>query len=131
MDESVQAVGGSELREATGTPGLHRQVAFEDENVWFGHVTTDAEVLSGWHHHGDMTTIGYVLDGQVRFEFGPEGEDVLEVQTGEYFRVPPRLVHREGNPTDQPGEILLVRVGEGPPVFPADGPEPGETLKTS
>lgn len=123
-DDRVRTVGASELREATGTPGLHREVAFEDEETWFGHVTTEPAVLSGWHHHGEMTTIGYVLEGRVRFEFGPGGTEVLEARAGDYFRVPPGLVHREGNPTDQPGRIVLVRVGEGPPVVPVDGPGP-------
>lgn len=122
--ERVRAVSDSELREATGTPGLRRQVAFEDEEMWFGHVTTEPGVESGWHHHGEMTTLGHVLEGEVRFEFGPGGHNELHVGAGEYFRVPPGLVHREGNPTDQPGQIALVRVGEGPPVHPVDGPEP-------
>lgn len=129
MDDAITTVGSSELREATGTPGLQRQVAFDDEEVWFGHVTTDAETQSGWHHHGEMTTFGYVLAGQLRFEFGPDGGDVVEAAAGEYFRVPPGLVHREGNPTEQPGNIVLVRVGEGPPVFPVDGPDPADATR--
>lgn len=117
-------VGDSDLREATGTPGLHRRVAAEDDGYWFGHVTADAGALSGWHHHGETVTIGYVLKGRVRFEFGPGGHQGIEAGEGEYFVVPARLVHREGNLTGEEGEVVLVRVGEGPPVFPVDGPDP-------
>ena len=33
------------------------------------------------------------------------------------------VVHREGNMSSQPGQVVLVRVGDGPVVFPADGPD--------
>lgn len=122
--EGVRVLTDAELREATGTPGLHRRVAFEGDGHWFGHVTTDPESFSGWHHHGDTLTIGYVVEGLVRFEFGPRGSHSVEIGEGGFFQVPPRLVHREGKPTTEPGQIVLVRVGEGPPVFPVDGPEP-------
>ena len=56
-------------------------------------------------------------------EFGAGGRDHVEVNAGEYFEVPKHLVHREGNST-QTAEIILGRVGEGPVVFPVDGPDP-------
>lgn len=124
MDDRVQALRDGELTEAAGTPGLHRRVAFEGEDHWFGHVTADANAFSGWHHHGETLTIGYVVRGTVRLEFGPGGADSVEIGEGGYFRVPPGLIHREGNPTGQDGEVVLVRIGEGRPVFPVDGPEP-------
>lgn len=124
MTDEVRVLAHSDLRDATGTPGIHRQVAAEGDDYWFGHVDTDPDTLSGWHHHGKMITIGYVLKGRTRFEFGPGGRDTIEAEAGEYFVVPPGLVHREGNLTDQPGEIVLARVGEGPPVFPVEGPDP-------
>lgn len=124
MDAGVRVLGDPDLREATGTPGIHRRVAAEDDGYWFGHVTTDPDALSGWHHHGEMVTVGYVIEGRTRFEFGPGGQHSVEAGPGDYFVVPPGFVHREGNLTDEPGEIVLVRVGEGSPVFPVDGPEP-------
>lgn len=58
MDEAVQALTDDELQEAVGTPGLHRRVAFESDDHWFGYVRADPDAFSGWHHHGDTVTIG-------------------------------------------------------------------------
>jgi uncharacterized RmlC-like cupin family protein len=123
MTEPVRKLRDQELRDAQGTPGLHRRVAFEADGHWFGHVEAEPEAMSGWHHHGDNVTLGYVLRGKVTFEFGPDGREHVEVNEGEYFEVPKHLVHREGNLSTETGEIILSRVGEGPFVFPVDGPE--------
>lgn len=124
MDDAITILTDGQLQEAKGTPGLHRRVAFEGDDHWFGHIRSDPEAFSGWHHHGATETVGYVIEGQVRFEFGPGGSQHVEVGPGEYFRVPPGLVHREGNPTATPGQVVLVRVGQGPPVVAVDGPDP-------
>ena len=125
MGEPVRRLRDDELREAQGTPGLRRRVAFEADGHWFGHVDASPETMSGWHHHGDNVTIGYVLKGHVTLEFCPGGRDRIEVGEGEYFRVPNRVVHREGNMGSSAAEVVLVRVGKDAVVFPADGPEPG------
>lgn len=125
MGEPVRKCSEEELQEAQGTPGLWRRVAFEADGHWFGRVDASPQTLSGWHHHGDNTTLGYVLKGKVTFEFGPGGREQVEVGEGEYFEVPKRLVHREGNLSSETDEIILARVGEGPVVFPLEGPEPG------
>jgi mannose-6-phosphate isomerase-like protein (cupin superfamily) len=75
-----------QLREAEGTPGLRRRVAFEADGHWFGHVEAAPETMSGWCHHGDNVTMGYVLQGKVTLEFGPDGSEQVEVNEGEYFR---------------------------------------------
>jgi mannose-6-phosphate isomerase-like protein (cupin superfamily) len=124
MTEPVRVIRDDQFREAQGTPGLARRVAFEDDGHWFGRVEAAPETMSGWHHHGDNVTIGYVLKGEVTFEFGPEGRDRVVVKEGECFRVPKHAVHREGNMAGSPGEIVLVRIGQGPVVFTAEGPEP-------
>jgi uncharacterized RmlC-like cupin family protein len=121
-DVSVRKVG--ELTEAHGTPGIKRMTAFEGHDHWVGHAEAAANTMSGWHHHGENTTVGYILKGRIRLEFGPGGRESAEVGPGEYFTVPPGAIHREGNSTDEPAEAIVVRFGEGPPVFPADGPEP-------
>ena len=125
MPEPVRVLGDAQLTEAQGTPGLVRRVAFEEDGHWFGHVQADPETMSGWHHHGDNVTIGYVLKGRLTFEFGPAGAQRVEVGEGEYFQVPKHAIHREGNMSSSTGEVVLVRVGEGPVVFPVAGPEPG------
>lgn len=124
MQEPVRKVRDDELREAEGTPGLNRRVAFEDEGHWFGHVEAEPETMSGWHHHGDNVTLGYVLKGTINLEFGPGGQEHVEVNEGEYFEVPKHIIHREGNRSAETAEIILARAGVGPVVFPASGPDP-------
>jgi uncharacterized RmlC-like cupin family protein len=125
MSDPVRVISDAQLNEAQGSPGLIRKVAFEGHGHWFGHAEAAPEMMSGWHHHGENVTIGYVLKGQFTFEFGPGGTQRVEVHEGEYFQVPSHVVHREGNLSSTPGEVVIVRIGEGPVVFPVDGPEPG------
>ena len=125
MGEQVRKLGDEDLSEAQGTPGVTRRVAFEENGHWFGHVEAEPETMSGWHHHGDNVTIGYVLKGSFTLEFGPGGRERVEVVEGEYFRVPKHAIHREGNASSSTAEAVIVRVGQKPVVFPADGPETG------
>ncbi len=124
MPDDVAKRSGDELVEAQGTPGLTRRTAFDGDGHWFGHVEAEPNTMSGWHHHGENTTVGYLLKGHVRVEYGPGGSLSQDVGEGEYFTVPAGVVHREGNATDDAAEAVIVRFGEGPPVFPADGPDP-------
>lgn len=123
MTDPVRRVGPEDLEAATPTPGLARWVADESDTHWMGHVRTEPNTMSGWHHHGEHTTLGYILNGVARLEFGPGGTESVNVGKGDYFVVPPGTIHREGNPTDEHGEAVIVRYGQGPPVFPADGPD--------
>lgn len=114
----------ADLQAAQGTAGIQRRVAFEDHDHWFGQATAEPNTLSGWHHHGDNVTLGFVLSGEIVLESGPGGQDRCVVGAGEWFRVPKHAIHREGNAADLPSEVVIVRIGDGPVVFPADGPEP-------
>jgi uncharacterized RmlC-like cupin family protein len=124
MGEPVRKLSGDQLREAQGTPELTRRVAFEADGHWFGHVEAAPQAMSGWHHHADNVTVGYVLKGKVTLEFGPGGHERVEVNEGEYFEVPKHVVHREGNLSTEAAEAILTRVGEAPVVVPVDGPDP-------
>lgn len=124
MTDPVRRIGHDELGEALPTPGIVRYVADETDTHWVGRAETEPNTMSGWHHHGAHTTMGYVLDGTARLEFGPGGRDAVEVSAGDFFVVPPMTIHREGNPTGEPGQAVIIRYGAGPPVFPADGPDP-------
>jgi uncharacterized RmlC-like cupin family protein len=102
---------------------MEREQAFADEGVWAGFVRTDPKASSAWHHHGDHETIAYVLGGAIRFEFGPGGTEAIVARTGDFVRVPARLVHRETTPGDQPCEVVIVRAGRGRSTVNVDGPE--------
>lgn len=123
MSEPVTKRVDSELSAAEGSPGLNRRTAFEGDGHWFGHVEAAPQAMSGWHHHGENVTMGYVVKGTIAFEFGPGGSERVEVNEGEFFRVPAYTVHREGNASAEPGEVVITRVGHGPLVFPLDGPD--------
>ena len=123
MTESVRTISADQLTDAQGTPGLERRTAFEGGDHWFGHVVAAPETMSGWHHHGENTTVGYILRGSIRLEYGPGGSLSADVGEGEYFTVPAGVIHREGNAGSEEAEAVVVRFGEGPPVFPADGPQ--------
>jgi len=124
MSEPIRIVRGDALAEAgPPTPGMKRKAALASDDMWMGEVRTDAGVMSGWHHHGEHTTYGYVIDGEVRVEFGPNGSESLQGGSGDFFMVPPHTVHREGNPGAHEHVLMVVRVGSGPPVINVDGPE--------
>lgn len=124
MADEVQSKTDDELTPAQGTPGIRRRTAFEGRDHWFGHAVAEADTMSGWHHHGEHTTVGYILKGSIRLEYGPGGSHSTDVGRGEWFTVPAGVIHREGNTSHEDAEALVLRFGEGPPVFPADGPEP-------
>lgn len=104
------------------TAGMQRLEATLAEEVRAVEVHTAPGMVSGWHHHGDHATYGWVVSGRLRFESGPGGREVVDVGPGDFFFVPPHTVHRESNPTDE-GQVLVgLRVGSGPTVVNVDGP---------
>lgn len=123
MDEiTVTRAEERETSEADPTTGMVREQAFADDQVWAGVVTTEPQRPSGWHHHGDYESYLYVTSGKVELEFGPDGNRKVEAGPGDFVHVPKQLVHREVNPSDEPGAVVLIRVGSGPPVVNLDGP---------
>lgn len=66
---------------------------------------------------------GFLVAGRIRLEYGPKGTRAVEVGPGDFFHVPPRLVHRDVNP-DKKHELLVVNVlvGRGDPVVNVEGP---------
>lgn len=123
MGEQVRVVPHSALEAGPSTAGVVRQTAVAAENVWVGEARTAPGARSGWHHHGDHTTYGRVLAGQIEFEFGSTGSERVVATAGDYFVVPPHTVHREGNPHTEDQVVLVVRVGSGPSVVNVESPE--------
>jgi quercetin dioxygenase-like cupin family protein len=125
MTERVSAIGPSDLHDGASTPGVLREIAFETRRATLMRARAEPHAVSGWHHHGDRDVVGHVARGSARFEFGINGLDCIDVEEGGFFHVPAGLVHRDVNPLDQPQEIILTVVGEGPLVVNCDGPEGG------
>jgi hypothetical protein len=88
MAEEIRIVSSAELESGPPTGGMTRKTAVAGDDVWMGEVRTEPGVMSGWHHHGEHTTYGYVIDGKVRVEFGPGGSSSLEGSAGDFFVVP-------------------------------------------
>ena len=124
MGEPVRVVSRDALDPGPSTPGMTRQTAVATDTVWVGEVHTAAHVHSGWHHHGEHTTYGRVIEGSLEFEFGANGGQTTLATSGDYFVVPPHTVHREGNPGPEAHVVMVVRVGQGPTVVNVDGPDP-------
>lgn len=104
------------------TSGMTREVAISKEGIWAAYVRTEPGMASGWHHHAAYETAIYVLKGRVRFEFGPGGASAIDAGPGDFVHVPPGAVHRESNPENTEGQLVVIRAGTGAPNVNVDGP---------
>lgn len=122
MSEPIRVISDADLVDADPTPGMHRRRAFDASGLWAGVVHTDPGATSGWHHHGEHETSLYIVSGQMRLEFGPDGQSVVDATPGEFVHVPAYTVHRESNPTDYVSVAVLARAGGGVPTVNVDDP---------
>jgi len=94
--------------------------------AWTGRITNEAGEVSGWHHHAANETYVYVIEGAITIEFGPGGTDRIEACAGDFFLVPPGVIHREMTAADVDLDAFIVRIGSEPEYVEVDGPEPVE-----
>jgi uncharacterized RmlC-like cupin family protein len=100
------------------TPGLHRLAAVTMENtgatkLWAGTFTVEATAKTGPHHHGDLETVIYVLNGVARLRWGERLEFEAEAAAGDFIYVPPYVPHQEINPSpDLQLQCVLARSGQ-------------------
>ncbi len=120
---SIDVVRKDELQAGLATPGVVRKRAFETEDLVLSQTHLEAGVASGWHHHGRRHLYGFMIAGRLRLEYGMDGKDAVEVVPGDFFHIPPRLVHRDVNPDDDKLVVVGIIVGPGPPVINVNGPE--------
>jgi uncharacterized RmlC-like cupin family protein len=105
------------------TPGLHRSAAVTTENagaqrIWAGAFTVEAQAKTGAHHHGDLETVIYVLNGVARLRWGEHLEFEAEARTGDFIFVPPYVPHQEINPSkDLQLQCVLARSGQAGLVY--------------
>jgi len=123
-ERGVRRIRASERVEGPVTPGMTRSQAVETEAMWVGLARTEPGMVSGWHHHGDHESAIYVVSGMLRMEFGPGGGEAFDAGPGDFVYVGREAVHREGNPSDEPADIVVVRAGTGGSVINVNGPEP-------
>ena len=120
---SIHRISPQDRVEGQPTPGMTREQAIQTDGMWAGFVTTEAGMVSGWHHHGSYESSIYVLSGALRMEFGHGGEESFDAGPGDFIFVGKGMIHREGNPSDEDATIVVVRAGEGEAVVNVDGPE--------
>ena len=123
-EQGVRRIRPSERVEGPVTSGMTRSQAVETDAMWVGLARTEPGMVSGWHHHGDHESSIYVVSGTLRMEFGPDGSEAFDAGPGDFVYVGRETVHREGNPSDEPADIVVVRAGTGESVVNVDGPDP-------
>ena len=126
MSDAVEitCVHPAERRLADPTPGKVREQAIALESLWSGLVRTEPGVASGWHHHGEHDTSVYVIEGNVRIEFGSGGAQAAEAGPGDFVHIPKYVVHREINPGPTSSQEVVTRSGTGSLTINVDGPAP-------
>jgi len=119
------------------TPGMTRAAAIDHARVganklWAGTVTIHPNAKTGAHHHGELESVLYVVQGRARMRWGEALEFVAEADPGDFIYVPPFVPHQEINAsTDEPLACVIVRSGQEPIVVNLDIPtiEPPEEVR--
>jgi uncharacterized RmlC-like cupin family protein len=131
----VRIIRANELDASTAqTLGMQRRAAVTTARtgatkLWAGTVTIDAKAKTGAHHHGDLESVIYVVNGHARLRWGDRLEFVAEARTGDFIYVPPYVPHQEINASeDLQLHCVLARSGQTGLVFnldiePAESPE--------
>jgi uncharacterized RmlC-like cupin family protein len=123
----IEVVRGSELGAGDSTQGIIRKRAFESEGTIVSQSQVGPGVVSGWHHHGTRHLYGFVISGLLQLEYFLEGKEIADVNLGDFFHIPPGLVHRDLNPNkDREVVVVNILVGSGPAVINVDSPSRGE-----
>jgi quercetin dioxygenase-like cupin family protein len=113
----IDVVRSTELRAGDATDGIVRGRAFEDDSAIVSRTRVAAGVRSAWHHHGSRLLYGFLAAGRFRLEYGPDGKEAVDLESGDFFRIPVGLVHRDVNPDSKQDVVVVsVVVGQGPAV---------------
>lgn len=108
----VLAPGEGRSLAVVGVSVSLKSVAADTDGAWTMYEYTTPPRFPGppahWHKATDEAF--YVLEGTIRFEL--DGESV-DAPAGGYARVPPGVVHRFSNPTDEPARFLGLIVPGG------------------
>jgi len=115
----VRIIRAGELSSNTPqTPGMQRRAAVTSEltgatKLWAGTVTIQPGAKTGAHHHGDLESVIYVVNGLARMRWGERLEYVAEAEAGDFIYVPPYVPHQEINGSDDLQlHCVLARSGQ-------------------
>lgn len=123
MTMSIEVIRRSSLKEGDTTQGIIRNKAFESSGIRFGRSRILGGVKSDWHHHAARDLYGFLVAGKLRIEYGEKGNKSVTVEVGDFFHVPPGVIHRDVNPDQRiEAEVVSVLLGEGATVVNVKGP---------
>jgi uncharacterized RmlC-like cupin family protein len=119
------------------TPGMTRAAAINNalagaNKLWAGTVNIHPNAKTGAHHHGELESVIYVVQGRARMRWGEQLEYTAEAGPGDFIYVPPYVPHQEINASpDSALECVVVRSGQEPIVVNLDIPtvEPPEEIR--
>src|ERR1700735_659882 len=89
--DGVRIIKSDQLDDRTAqTLGMQRRAAVTTERtgatkLWAGTVTIDAKAKTGAHHHGDLESVIYVVNGLARLRWGDQLEFVAEAAQGDFI----------------------------------------------
>ena len=118
-DQGVRIIRAGTLDADTAqTLGMQRRAAVTADRtgaskLWAGTVTIEPNAKTGAHHHGDLESVIYVVNGIARLRWGDRLEFVAEAEQGDFIYVPPYVPHQEINAS--PNDVLhcvLARSGQ-------------------
>lgn len=125
--DGVQVISKDNLnRETAQTEGMKRAMAISESTVgsskiWAGTVSISPNTKTGAHHHGELESVIYVINGLARMRWGEKLEYTAEAGPGDFIYVPPYVPHQEINAGDTtPLECVLVRSGQEAVVINLD-----------
>jgi uncharacterized RmlC-like cupin family protein len=113
----LRLIRSGELSGATAqTSGMIRSAAISGDlvgarSLWMGSTVLPPTVSSGDHHHGDSETGIFVVAGHPVFVFRDAGSGELmrlETRPGDFVWVPPRVPHREENPSADIEAVVVI-----------------------
>src|SRR5215469_14921596 len=117
--DGVRIIRSDQLDDATAqTLGMRRRAAVTTQRtgatkLWAGTVTIDAKARTGAHHHGDLESVIYVVNGVARMRWGERLEFTAEAAAGDFIYVPPYVPHQEINASEEAQlHCVIARSGQ-------------------
>jgi mannose-6-phosphate isomerase-like protein (cupin superfamily) len=121
--EKINVIRSEPGRPETSKELFSSRSIFESETDRITQIRLAGGFVGGWHHHGKRQMYGYVISGKAAIEFGKNGEEVASFSQGDFFVIPPGLVHRDVNPNKDDVIIAIFNVGAGPTSVQVSGPD--------
>ncbi|WP_416839359.1 cupin domain-containing protein [Haloferax sp. DFSO52] len=121
--EELTVAARPELDDSDEHADVSRHVLFETEETIMVQSQVAGGVTTGWHHNGDRHVFGHVVQGRATLEYGPAGDESVELAVGDSIYVPPHTIRRVVNPHSENWVIVICFVGTGPPAVSVDGPQ--------